>query len=199
MTKVLACIVSAAVVSSAFAGSLSLHDAIVSSLVHCPANEAAAAAVQTQSANVEAVRSPLLPQLSAAGQGTIAGGPTSSGQNPIKDPQSQFYAGLALSQTILDFGKTPAKLRSAHRGFDAARFDSAYSAQTIILSTIQAYCAVLSANDRFNAAKDAFDAAQKHSDLARAQLANGKGTKYGIAAADYTLANAKLADECLKV
>ena len=193
MIKVFASILFAALLFSAESGSLSLREAIISSLTHCPANEIAASAVQTQGSAVMTARSPLFPQLSATGQGNLAGGPGTSGQVPALNPQAQFYTGLALSQMLFDFGKTPAKLKAARRSYNAALQDSGTTAQSIILSTIQAYCAVLAAADKYASAKDAFDAAQKHCDLAKAKIANGTGTTYGTATADYTLAMAKLA------
>jgi len=135
------------------------------------------------------------PYISSSAASSSAAG-TSIQKIIARDSMSSYdnwNAGLTLTQTLYDFGKTGGAFDAAKASERASRADLAASVETLYLTVTQAFFTVLATQEAVSAADETKRQMEKHLDIARAQVAAGVRPKIDITRAESDLAAANLA------
>jgi outer membrane protein len=156
-------------------------------------NPTIVAAVNTVDVNrsrVGEARANYYPQVSATGTyGRIKSLNTSNNETTA---YNQYTGGVALNQTIYDFGKTSSTVNISKYNLDASRSDLTTTQDTIMLSVKQTYYGVLQAKRNRDVAADVIKQFQLHLDQAKGFYEVGTAARIDVIKAEVDLSNAKL-------
>jgi TolC family type I secretion outer membrane protein len=115
----------------------------------------------------------------------------------------QYTGSATLSQTIFDFGKTPAQVRIQKLNLDASRSDFDATRSQTILSVKQAYYGLLQSQRNVDVARETVTQFSQHLDQAKGFYEVGVKPKFDVIKAEVDLSNAKLnqitADNSLRI
>lgn len=167
---------------------LSLQECIDIALKKNPEILASKEQVQKSFFKIEEARSGYFPEieLSAGAQRSYQENRTGS------DYLSQYSAGLSLTQTLFDFGKTFKKIEIQKELYKSTHWEN----KDIILQTVynvkKAYFGVLKAKKQNETAQEVLRQAQKHLELARGFYEVGLKPKIEVTKAEVEASNAKL-------
>ncbi len=181
---------------------LTLSQCIDIALKKNPAILAAIYNVDVNRSRIGEARSNYYPQLSAqAAYDRIKPAPGSSfgGATPF----NEYTGSIAVSQTILDFGKTSSSVDISKYNFESSRSDLNTTQDTTILSVKQAYYGFLQATRNRDVAADIIKQFQLHLDQAQGFYNVGTKAKIDVIKAEVDLSNAQLslinADNAVKI
>jgi len=104
----------------------------------------------------------------------------------------QYMGSVNLSQTIYDFGKTPAQVRIQKLNLDASRSDIDVTRMQTILSVKQAYYGVLQSQKNLEVANETVAQFSQHLDQAKGFYEVGAKPKFDVTRAEVDLSNAQL-------
>lgn len=116
---------------------------------------------------------------------------TMSGDKQDSDSFNNYSLSFTLSQTIWDF-KTYDNYRSADHTLQSARLDAENAANSLFLSVVQAYFAVISADASVILNRESVSQMEKRFETAKAQVENGVRTPVDSLRAEADLASARL-------
>ena len=188
---------------------LTLNRCIDIALQQQPSITAARSNIRVSESKVGEAQSAYYPQLSAQGQYNRIK-PVSSGSSSLSSGSSslssaggsfggsgassfdQYSASASLSQTIYDFGKTPAQVGIQKLNLDASHSDLDTTRAQTILSVKQAYYGVLQARRNLEVAKETVAQFSQHLDQAKGFFEVGTHPKFDVTKAEVDLSNAKL-------
>jgi outer membrane protein TolC len=184
---------------------LSLEQCIAIALKRNPDIAAAQALVAAAKANMKVAHAGYLPQVDI-GQSYIRqtynytanpGTPPAvwrlfyKGQSNANAPY--YYAGLNLSQNLLDFGRTKGAIESSQAQFQAAQHNLRFVRDQVDYNVRTAYFTVIAARETVEIQKAAVADAQRHLDQAQAFHQYGTAPKIDVTREQLALANARLA------
>jgi TolC family type I secretion outer membrane protein len=133
------------------------------------------------------------------GVGSTGGSGSSGGSGSF----DQYTGSATLSQTIFDFGKTPAQVRIQKLNLDASRSDFDATRSQTILSVKQAYYGLLQSQRNVAVARETVTQFSQHLDQAKGFYEVGVKPKFDVIKAEVDLSNAKLnqitADNALRI
>ena len=105
---------------------------------------------------------------------------------------NSYSTGLSLSQTIFDFGRTPAQVRVQKLTHRASVSTIETDTQQAVFAVKQSYYGALQAKRNQGVAEEAVKQFQAHLDQARGQYDVGLAPKYDVTKASVDLGNAKV-------
>lgn len=173
---------------------LTLNKCIDIALKKNPNIVAAANTVDASRSRVGEARSAYYPQLSASAaydrsKASAASSTTSlAGSSPV----NQSSGTVALSQNILDFGRTSSTVDISKYNLQSSRSDLLTTEDAAILSVKQAYYGVLQAQRNRAVAADVIKQFQLHLDQAKGFYEVGTKAKIDVIKAEVDLSNAQL-------
>jgi len=104
----------------------------------------------------------------------------------------QYSTGFNLSQTIYDFGKTPAQVKIQNLNLDSSRSDLTNTTDQIIFIVKQAYYGVVQAKYNRIVAEDTVKQTKQHLEQAKGFYEVGTKPKFDVTKAEVDLSTAKL-------
>lgn len=105
---------------------------------------------------------------------------------------TQYSAGVSLTQTLFDFGKTSKKVEIQKEFYRATEWQSKDIILQIVYNVKRAFFGVLKAKKQNETAQEVLRQAQKHLELARGFYEVGLKPKIEVTKAEVELSNAKL-------
>jgi outer membrane protein len=133
---------------------------------------------------------------SSSGSSSLSSGRTSGSFD-------EYSTGFNLSQTIYDFGKTPAQVKIQDFNLNASRSDFENVSELVIFTVKQNYYGVLQTKRNRAVAEESVKQFQQHLDQAKGFYEVGTKPKFDVTKAEVDLGNAKLnmilADNALRI
>lgn len=175
-------------------GTLSLRQAVTIALEHHPSLRAANAGVRSASAGLTQSLSPFWPSVIGSGGWTHNEGWFVF--NPSFPPRNQIYssytAGLTVTQTIFDFGKTIGRVSASSDGLNAAESDFESARTTVIMNVELAYYVYIQAQQIVDVNEEAVQRTQQHLTQAKAFYGVGTRPQIDVTRAEVDHANAEV-------
>lgn len=156
------------------------------------------AATNTVNANESRVgqsKSTYYPQInwsSSYSRNKPASGSSSGSLGKMNESFDQYSTGFNLSQTIYDFGKTPAQVKIQNLNLDSSRSDLRNTTDQIIFTVKQAYYGVIQAKYNMIVAEDTVKQTKQHLEQAKGFYEVGTKPKFDVTKAEVDLSTAKL-------
>jgi TolC family type I secretion outer membrane protein len=125
----------------------------------------------------------------SGGTGSSSTSGSSSGGDRTFD---EYSAGVSLSQTIYDFGKTKAGVRIQSFNFDSSLADLENKSNQVVLNVRQSYYGVLQAKRNLDVSVETVKQFQQHFEQAKGFFEVGVKPKFDVTKAEVDLSNAKL-------
>jgi len=173
-------------------GTLSLRQAVTVALEHHPSLRAADAGVRSASGGLTQASSAYWPSVIGSGGWTHNEGWFVF--NPSFPPRNQIYssytAGLAVSQTIFDFGKTIGRVSAGSDLLNAAESDFESARTAVIMNVELAYFAYIQAQQIVGVNEEAVQRTQQHLTQAKAFYGVGMRPQIDVTRAEVDHANA---------
>jgi outer membrane protein len=179
--------------------SLNLERCIGIALKMYPGIVAAANTVNASESRVGQAKANYYPQInwsssynriSPASGGTSGTSGLSTGRT--SNAYDQYSNGFNLSQTIFDFGKTPAQVKIQNFNLDSSRSDFENVSEQVIFNVKQSYFGVLQAKRNRDVSADTVKQFRQHLDQAKGFYEVGTKPKFDVTKAEADLSNAKL-------
>jgi outer membrane protein len=104
----------------------------------------------------------------------------------------QYSAGLNISQTIYDFGKTPTQVKIQKYNFDSSRSDLQTTSDQVIYNVKQKYYGVLQAKRNKDVSVESVKQFEQHLEQAKGFFTVGTKPKFDVTKAEVDLGNARL-------
>jgi len=104
----------------------------------------------------------------------------------------EYSTGFNLSQTIYDFGKTPAQVKIQKYNLDSSRSDLESVLNQVVFNVRQAYYGVIQTKYNRLVAEDTVKQTQQHLEQAKGFFEAGTRPKFDVTKAEVDLSNAKL-------
>jgi len=176
-----------------------------------PTIVAAASTVDINRSLVGEARASYYPQINATGQyvrtkplNALNIASTPNAPVPTTDTAyNQYTGGVALNQTIYDFGRTSSSVNIAKYNLNSSQSSLSATQDQIILSVKQTYYGVLQAKRNRDVASDVIKQFQLHLDQAKGFYDVGTAARIDVIKAEVDLSNAKLslinAENVLKI
>jgi outer membrane protein TolC len=119
-------------------------------------------------------------------------GGTSSSFRRTGGSFDEYSTGFNLSQTIYDFGKTPAQVKIQNYNLDSSRSDLESILNQVVFNVKQAYYGVIQAKHNKIVAEDTVRQTQQHLEQAKGFYEVGTRPKFDVTKAEVDLSNARL-------
>jgi TolC family type I secretion outer membrane protein len=172
---------------------LSLQKCVEIALERQPAIRAAANSRVAAESRVGEAKAGYYPQINLSGVYTQARPMPASPGFPRYQSYQQYSANATLSQTIFDFGKTPALVDAQKYGAEAAGYDEENARNSIVYGVNVAYYSYLQSRRNVAVGRETVSQFKNHLDVARSSFEVGTRPRYDVTKAEVDLSNAKLA------
>ncbi len=174
--------------------SLSLKYATVIALKYYPAIKAAAANYDVANSNLRLSRSIYFPQINVTGSASRTDGAFVF--NPSFPPRQQQYnnytAGIAVQQTLFDFGRTNNSVSANEQFLNASGYDLKATKENVIMNVQINYYSYLESRYIEKVNEETLMQAEEHLKIAKAFYKVGSRPQYDVTSAEVEVANANL-------
>ena len=173
---------------------LTLRQALAYALDNHPSLRAAEAGVRSSSAGLTQAEANYYPSLSISAGGTHTDGAFVF--NPSFPPRNQTYnsysAGLAIQQTVYDFGRTHGRVAANDKFREASTMDLDAARQNVIANVQLAYFTAVQARGVVRVAEETVAQMEKHLAQANAFYKAGTRPLFDVTKAEVDVANANV-------
>jgi outer membrane protein len=174
--------------------SLTLHRAVMLALDNQPLLRAADANVRSASAGLTQAQANYYPSFNLSASATRTDG--AFVLNPSFPPRNQSYntyaTGLAIQQTLWDFGRTSGRVSANDLFVEASSSDYRSARDNVVMNVQVAYFGVVEAQRVVTVDQEAVDQASKHLEQAKAFYRVGRRPLFDVTKAEVDLANANV-------
>lgn len=171
---------------------LTLRHAVEIALKNQPSILAGQSTVRANEATIGQAQANYYPQLTASGSYSKISPAAGTSTVTTTNRYDQYTSSIGLSQTIFDFGKTPAQVRINTLNTESSRFDLESAVNTVVFNVKQAFYNVLQAQRNKDVADESVKQFQQHLDQAQGFYVVGTKAKIDVTKAEVDLSNARL-------
>ena len=171
---------------------LTLQRAVDIALKNQPSILAGRSTVRANEATIGQAQANYYPQLTASASYSRVSPATSSLGTGAVNKYDQYSNSVGVSQTIFDFGRTPAQVRVNSLNTESSRFDLDNTLNTVVFNVKLAFYNVLQAQRNRDVANESVKQFQQHLDQAQGFYGVGTKAKIDVTKAEVDLSNAQL-------